>query len=215
MDKKVLLWGGGAIALAAVGYMVLVRGGSANAQPASNDYYPPLVYGGGSVSGGSSDTGSTSTDNSIASVLANQLATANIQSNLTMSQISASKDIALAGYANDQSITKMQTDATVGAALSAQLGNIVDAFKSSIDYGSSSNEVVNSGSNAYGYDSAGSSKSGLFSGKSSTSTTVNAATKTNTSSKSSAVSLSTVQGLSAVKGTLSYNNGVISVDLTH
>ncbi len=228
MNKKLLMYGGGAVALLAVGAFVLTRS-SGSGEVASSDsgsYYPPLVYGGGgSYSGDVATDGSgASSDNSIAAVLANQLATANIQSNLTMAQISATKDISLAGYANDLAITKEQSNASIGVALASQLGNVVSSMVSSWDQGSSS-----SSSSDYSSSSDTSSigvatvnngaKSGLFSssgasGAQVTNTNMNVQNAAGSNSQQSSSYSSGVQGIGGVKGSLGYSNGVISVDLS-
>ncbi len=144
MDKRYYIYGGvGAVVLVGA-YLLMGKGGSsAPAADSGSGYYPPLVYGGSSGAGSvdGSTTGAT-TDSNINAILAQNLATATMQNNLSMAQLSNDKDIALAGYSTDLSKTKLQTSATVEASLASQLGAIVG--------------------NMVARKSGGSSKSGFF-----------------------------------------------------
>lgn len=105
--NKWILWGGAGVA-ALVGGVLLFRGGAAPA--ASTDttgsagYYPPMVYGGASGSSATDTTSGTSTDNSIAQLIAGNLATAQEQSNLTKYTSDNDKAVALATLGSQQAI---------------------------------------------------------------------------------------------------------------
>lgn len=105
--NKFLLWGGVGLAALAGGFVVFRAATPKDTGSASSDlsYYPATVYGSGltSSSSGVSD-GSSGTDGTIAAMIANTLATAQLQSNTTLQQSADNKAIALAGYAKDQAI---------------------------------------------------------------------------------------------------------------
>jgi hypothetical protein len=134
--NKWLLWGG-AGAAALVGGFMLLRGGSAPAASAdsgSGGYYPPMVFGsgGGTVA---SDSSGTSTDNSIAQLIAGNLAVAQEQSSMTKYTSDNDKAVALATLGTQQTIAsndnanklalQLNNNKTaIQQALAAQLGNI-------------------------------------------------------------------------------------------
>jgi hypothetical protein len=141
--NKLWLWGG-AGAAALVGGFLLLRGGSAPAASSSDNsgglgsYYPPLVYGGG---GGSvtSDGSGSSTDNSIAQLIAGNLAVAQEQSNMTKYTSDNEKAIALAQYGSQERIaandntTKLALEldrnkTDIQKALAGQLGGLASAL---------------------------------------------------------------------------------------
>ncbi len=103
--NKWLLWGG-AGAAALVGGFMLLRGGSAPAAQSADSgggYYPPMVFGSGGGTVASSDSGS-STDNSIAQLIAGNLAVAQEQSSMTKYTSDNEKAIALATLGTQQTI---------------------------------------------------------------------------------------------------------------
>lgn len=131
--NKFLIWGGVGVAALAGGFLLL-RGGASPApaqDSGSGAYYPATVYGsgGGSVA---TDTSGASTDNSIASLIAGNLAIAQEQSSATkytsdnlkttqLAQISSAQAIAF----NDNAVTLDTNKKNVQVALAGQLGDII------------------------------------------------------------------------------------------
>lgn len=185
MVSKVIMYGGGAVAVALVGYLALSsRAGASSGGNASSDvgggYMTPIVYSGAGSSiapGGLDQSQSYSSDNSIAQMIAGQLATATMQSNVSMAQIASDKEIALAGYTTDLAKTKDTNQALIEKSLADQLGAIVKSFQTS-SYSSSSK----SGGL---FSSGGSSSSGG------------------------------TKGINNLQGTIGFQNGTISLDLKH
>lgn len=131
MDKRYLMYGGAAVAVAAGAYMLLNRGASASDGGGDTSYYPPVVYGGAtSTPASSTDTSGGSTDSYINQVLANNLSIATMQNNLSMAQLQADREIALKGYENDLATTKLKTGAQIEASLASQLGAIAQSMVS-------------------------------------------------------------------------------------
>ena len=143
--NKWILWGG-AGAAALVGGLMLLRGGAAPAAStndtasSSGGYYPPTVYGSGAGAVSSGGSG-TSTDNSIASLIAGNLAVAQVQSSLTKYTSDNDKAVALATLGSQDLIARNdnQTKLAMQLAnnrtdiqkvLAGQLGTITSAFGS-------------------------------------------------------------------------------------
>lgn len=191
MDKRILIYGGiGAVVLVG-GFFVLNRGGGQSDAPAQdNGYYPATVYssGGGGIVGDSSGSSSgdgtaASMDTSISALIASTLAQGQLQKDMTIYQADTDKAIAFKGYETTQFVTQSNNDASIQRSLADQLSGIVKTFQGS---GSSTT-------------TSGSSKSGFFGIGGGSSNSVN--------------SSSYVTGVNGVKGTIGYQNGVISLDI--
>lgn len=183
---------GGIGVVAIVGGFMVMRGGGGEAAASDNNYMsgyiPPMTFsgGGGSIDAGQvPNTGATagSTDTSIAALIASTLAQGQQQADLTKFISNNEKDVALAGYTNSLAITKETANASIQQSLANALGGIVKTFQGSY-------ESTTSG---------GKTSSGFFG--------------IGGGSNSSTTSTSFTNAVNGVKGTIGYNNGVISLDI--
>lgn len=159
MDKRIL-YGGGALAVGVIAFIML-RGGGSSSAPAdttSGGYFPPIVYGQGSGSVATDNSGA-STDDSISQMLAYQMQKAQSDASLTLAQIASDKELTLAGYANDLATTKLKTGAAIEQSLASQLSGIVASMVSTVGASSkSSSGFLGIGG---GSKSTGASQTGL------------------------------------------------------
>lgn len=144
MINKWLLWGGGG-AVALVAGVLLFRGNSAPADSGGDSglgaYYPATVYGSGYSGGGSttSDGSGASTDNSIAQLIAGNLAVAQQQSSTTKYVSDNDRAIALATLENQKTVAANDNAAKLALAqnntrgeiqktLAAQVGQLANKY---------------------------------------------------------------------------------------
>lgn len=130
--NKWMLWGGGGLAAVAAVYLVMKNSGAASGSSTDGSFYPPITYSGGTAGGTTStDPGTGTTDDSIAQLIAGNLAIAQAQSSATEYTSDNSKTVALATLAEQQTVA-LDTNATgIKQSLASQLGNVIQAFTKS------------------------------------------------------------------------------------
>lgn len=111
--KKIALYGGGALAVLAIGYLVLVPKQAASDVSGVSDlgYSPPVSIGAGGGSSGGVGTGST--DTSVAQMIAAQLQTAQLQSTTTLQTAQLEHSTALAQFANNLSLSQLASNSSL------------------------------------------------------------------------------------------------------
>lgn len=129
MVNKWVLWGGAGVAVLAGGFLLLRGGSQSQASDGGSAFYPPTVYGGASTPASAIDTTSgTSTDNSIAQLIASNLSIAQTQSNTTLATAQMQKDVSLATLDQQKQIAFAANDTQIKNTLAGQIGTIVSKF---------------------------------------------------------------------------------------
>lgn len=128
-------WVLGGVGLAVLaGAFVLTRPAANSDAAGSDEFFPPIVVGGANGGiptadpGGLNASTAYSTDNSISQLIASNLATATMQSDLTKYTSDNDKSVALATLSAQKEIALDTNKTTIQQALASQLGAVVSAF---------------------------------------------------------------------------------------
>lgn len=128
--NKLWIWGGAGLAILAGGAFMLTRKPAA-ATDTSGSYYPATVYGSGVPTadpGGIGGSTGLSTDNSIAQLIAGNVAMAEAQSSAAIHTSDNQLSAALATVAANRDIALNDNQTTIQKSLADQIGNVIQSF---------------------------------------------------------------------------------------